>query len=102
MPERIFDRQGRPISARRWGELTQDPGYRILAQIVVADVKVITVWRGVDFGPCDPPLIFEGLIFWGGDDRHALSCRRFATEATAIAGHDQLVAAVRETLTQDA
>lgn len=97
----IYDRAGRPISALRWGELAQDPDYRILGETRVADVRVSTIWLGIDLGLRDgPPQIFESMIFWDDDSLHSLCCRRYTTEATAIAGHDQLVAAVRDTLSR--
>lgn len=95
---RIYDRLGRPISAKRWGELARRPEYRLLAVTRVEEVEVKTLWTGIDFSlETDPPQIFESQVFWG-DDRHALSIQRYPTEAAALAGHDQLLAAVRDTI----
>jgi hypothetical protein len=60
-------------------------------------VTVSTVWLGIDHGfggymtrPGDlyQPIIFETMIFGGGDDYpYHQQCVRYATEAEAIEGH---------------
>jgi hypothetical protein len=91
-----FDRAGDPLTLGQWAylfECYQD--YRRVA--VTEDVNgfwVSTVWMGIDhsFG-AGPPLIFETMRQLGrGSLRNEY---RWPTEEAALAGHDQLVEALR-------
>lgn len=113
-PER--DRQGNPISMRRWSELCQDPEYAIVAQEKVGWAWVSTVWLGISTTiGSRRPLIFETMVFADPEDPANLTTmrvggyqtkilpafeefgqHRYATEAEALAGHDQVCAEVRE------
>lgn len=101
-----YDRQGERITdPQRWVDLMDDrEGYRRVAQDVVGPYWVSTVWLGLDHNHCPggPPLIFETMVFAGEDDNerfaHDFDMRRYATEAEAIAGHQETVMAVRATL----
>jgi hypothetical protein len=89
----FLDRQGQPLSIRRFGELFSDPAYKILERTAVANVQVVTAWLGTNQGDAydDPPLIFGTIVFLGTgfDD----SSERFAaTEAEALANHAAKVA----------
>lgn len=59
----------------------------------VGDVKVSTVWLGIDynFGGSERPLIFETMVFGGEHDE---LCHRYSTEAEALAGHAEVCSAV--------
>lgn len=83
-----YDRTGQPISIAQWGELLTDE-YKRVVYDQIGDVKVSTVWLGIDhsFG-ADVPIIFETMIFGGEYDSHL---RRYATEADAIKGHAEAV-----------
>src|SRR5687767_8891683 len=72
---------------------TQD---RAVAKTDIGPAHVSTVFLGLDhsYGG-GPPMIFETMVFWDGHDLHN-ECERYATRAAALAGHDQMVARVRE------
>jgi hypothetical protein len=98
-----FDRQGNPISMRRWGELRErgldDDGhygpnsYTRIGEDTVGEATISTVWLGMDHGWPGPepyrPVIFETMIF-GGPHDHCMM--RYHTEEEAIKGHAEAVA----------
>jgi len=90
----FYDRSGAPVGKERWALLFQDTRYQVLAQTKVAGYRVSTVWVGIDqsFG-AGRPLIFETMVFgpgnWGEEQR------RYATEEEALAGHEEIVAAIK-------
>lgn len=89
-----YDRQGAPLSLEGWCALLRDHDYRRVALDYIGDVKVSTVWLGLDhnyFGD-GPPLIFETMVFGGPMDQDPY---RWSTEEEAKAGHDMAVDAVR-------
>lgn len=107
----VFDRQGQPISMRRWGELREtglDPdghygehSYVRVGEDKVGEVTVSTVWLGMDHGwPSFAerqgnqyrPVIFETMIFGGEFDECQ---RRYRTEAEAAQGHAEAVTDLR-------
>lgn len=90
-----FSRAGEPISFRQWSERRRDEEHLRVAVTEVGDVMISTVWigmRGLSH-PDGPPLIFETIVFGGPLN---LELDRYPTEVQAIAGHDQMVARVRE------
>ena len=89
-----FDRDGQPLTLRRFGELFGDPAYKILRTSKVAGRSVITAWLGVDQGSLfdpGPPLIFGTIVKQDGEFLDG-SERCEATEAEALANHDAVVA----------
>lgn len=90
---RYYDRAGNPVSsALEWAKLFDgNPDYRRVARDVLPNgIVVSTVWLGLDHGfGSGAPLIFETMVFAGGDDDS--DCERYSTEAEARAGHAQLV-----------
>lgn len=88
-----YSRRGEPISFRQWTELRDE--HKRVAYTEIGEVEVVsTVWLGIDhnfFG--GPPLIFETVVFGGPFD---MTQKRYSTEAQALAGHDQMVARVRQ------
>ena len=60
----FYDREGRPISATRFGELRRDLLYRLVARDKVGKHVVATMWLGFDHsdGPDAPPLIFGTVL----------------------------------------
>jgi hypothetical protein len=67
---------------------------RIVGKTKVGEAEVSTVLLVIDhnFGE-GPPLIFETMVFGGPHDEWM---ERYSTEAEAKAGHDRVVAALRE------
>lgn len=92
----FYDREGNPISVERFGELVEEHGvaYKQVAMTTVGRTMVSTVWLGLDHNYSGgPPLIFETMIFGGPNDGDMW---RYATEEEAKAGHERVVALVRE------
>jgi len=101
-----FDRQGQPITMRRWGELREtelepdgcygSTSYVRVGEDQVGDARISTVWLGIDHGwgftrgdGDYRPIIFETMIFGGAHDNEMM---RYSTEAEAIKGHGECVA----------
>jgi hypothetical protein len=89
-----FDRDGNPLDLMGWAALIEDQNYKRVAFSQVGAVEVSTVWLGLNhnFGS-GPPLIFETMIFGGEHDSYQ---DRYSTEAEALAGHDRIVAVLRD------
>lgn len=96
-----YDRDGQPISFERWAELFELHD-RHIGDDYIGTYRVSTVWIGLDhnFGMTGPPLIFESMVFAAGT-AYDMDCRRYATEADAQAGHDELVLLLRATVQDD-
>jgi hypothetical protein len=98
---RWFDYDGNPITIEEWDRLFRDFERRQVARTELGDVSVSTVWLGLDhrmpppLSKPGPPLIFETMIFGGGDDLDE-HCWRWPNQHAALAGHDQAVALVRD------
>jgi hypothetical protein len=111
-----FDRQGNPISLRRWAELRETPGYIIVGRTRISDFSELsTVWLGIDHGffSSFQPIIFESMYFIEHDpvthkgelmgtnweytsEREGFLLARYSTEEQALAGHDQLIEACKD------
>lgn len=100
-----YDRQGQPINIEQWSVLVESQTAQRVAETTVGDAWVSTVWMGIDhsFGQ-GPPVIFETMIFRAHDATGGTTPaiddyqERYCTEAEALAGHDRVVAWVRERL----
>lgn len=101
-----YSRSGRKISFRQWGRLSTwggvGRGYKRVAATQVGPYWVSTVWIGIDLGlslqPDRPPHIFETMVFGDTENlAHDLDCHRWATDAQARAGHDEIVTLIRAT-----
>ena len=83
-----YDREGKPIDADEWTRRfaqTESLEYRVVQLDEFDDVRVSTVWLGIDHSHGEgPPLIFETMIFGGPHDGYQA---RYSTEAEARAGH---------------
>jgi len=91
---RYFGRDGQPVSDDEATRLFGDGDARRVARTKVGDAEVSTVLLVIDHSLGEgPPLIFETMVFGGPHDNW---CDRYSTEAQAQAGHDQVVAALRE------
>ena len=93
-----YDRQGKPLTdTMEWGRLHSDYEYKRVAETTIGRLWVSTVWLGLDHSFGDgPPLIFETMVFVAGEGGDDLDCRRYSTEAEALAGHEDVLAEIRE------
>lgn len=88
--------------AGEWGRFYEDFERRRIGDDEVDELRVSTVFLGLDhnWGFADPtPILFETMVF--GMDANASpgagdACWRYHTRAAAVAGHERVVAAVRE------
>lgn len=87
-----FDKQGTPISAAMWAKLWEDWSYRCVADERVGNVRVATIWEGIDHDLYGEPHIFETMIFGGRLDQES---QRYRTLKLARIGHQIMVARVR-------
>lgn len=88
-----YKRDGTPCDTEEWMRLLSDPEYKILKQEILPNgKKVSTVWLGLDhqFGSGEP-LIFETMVFPSSGNYHDEQCKRYSTEAEALAGHERIV-----------
>jgi len=100
MASLFYDRDGKPIEdTLEWARKFEDRAYQRVARTVLGDGRVVsTVWLGVDqsFGQASEPLIFETMAFASEETMDTLLCFRWPTLGSAIAGHDQVVAGLRD------
>lgn len=93
-----WDRDGEPIGdVLDWAKLTEDWDYKLVASEEVGPWTVRTIWSGVDwsFGDSERPLIFSTGVWRTAGEINVTEERHWATEAEAIAGHAEVVAARR-------
>jgi hypothetical protein len=98
----VLDEHGDPqpeLNSLRWALWLEYSKDRIIAKTKVGEAEVSTVFLGLDHTPhhlrdIEPPRIFETMIFGDGDRYY---CRRYATRAEAVAGHEEAVRMLRET-----
>lgn len=91
---RWYKRDGTPLTnAYEMERLLRTRDYKIVRQEHLwYGAWLSTVWLGLDhsfhFGEDEPgmPIIFETMLFAPGT-MHEVDCERYATEATALAGH---------------
>ena len=95
-----WDKSGAPIAdVLAWARLFEDRSYQRVARTVLGDGRLVsTVWTGIDqsYGSSPAPLIFETMAFPFEGSAVDLLCAHWSTETAAIAGHDQIVAALRD------
>lgn len=95
---RYYDYDGDPISFEVWVELFEARTENLVrwrvAETDIGDIKVSTVWLGLDhnFMFEGPPLIFESVVFGGALDDEM---RRYSTVEEAEKGHWDLVEKVK-------
>lgn len=76
---RYFDRAGNPMTFGEWAEAMNDDEYRRVAETMVGDMWISTVWLGLDHGfgaitarayggERGPPVIFETMVFDQGEE----------------------------------
>jgi hypothetical protein len=106
LPHQYYGPNSEPISFGTWAVLfgrrkdDDEPGsFWLIGRDDIRGVRVSTIWLGLDhsFGrlhhPGLPPLIFETMVFGG---KHDQFCERWPTREAALAGHDRIVAAIRD------
>lgn len=87
-----------PATMQGWATFFHDFKRRQVAETFVGDVRVSTVFLGIDhgFGMTDEPLVFETMAFKENRSSYDdLYCERYATWDEAIAGHEAMVKKVR-------
>lgn len=89
------DRNGNRIEMAEWLGLQMTKEYCILKQDTVNDITVSTIWTGAGSDYQPKLMIFETVTFapngpadWDG------RCWRYATEEEALAGHQEVCAAI--------
>jgi hypothetical protein len=93
-----YDKTRQRISLMQWAELFENQEYSQVAETHIGPYRVSTIWMGLDHGwRQGRPLIFETMVF-GPEGGHDIDCRRYSTEADALAGHDETVTLVRATI----
>ena len=90
----VLNEQGGPVeaaSALEGAKAFDDPR-RIVAQQEIGNVRVSTIFLGLDHGFGEgPPLLWETMIFGGTHDKDQW---RYSSRADAVAGHEAAVALV--------
>lgn len=90
-----YARDGRPLDRLSWAQMieSRDPAVLVVAQHDVGDVRVSTVWLGLDHSlGRGAPMIFETMVFGGQLDQET---ERYSTEAQAWEGHAVMCGRVR-------
>lgn len=74
-----------PASLMEWAILMKDDDMRQIALTTLGEVKISTVFLGLDhqFGD-GPPILFETMVFGGRQDEYQ---RRYSTYDEAEQGH---------------
>lgn len=95
-----YDRQGQPMKLSEWAEKFEDRAYKQVARTVFPnDVRVSTVWLGMDHGFNNRlPIIFETMVFGKNAARGDTYQERYVTESEALAGHERITAVERAAL----
>ena len=99
-----YDPDGNPITMAEWLAISMDEGEKRVGEKRVAftevgGIKISTVWIGFDYSfGAGVPLIYESMVFGGPLDETQW---RYPNRVAALAGHDQLVAHVRDEATAD-
>lgn len=88
----ILDGEGNPVAepdTLKWGKWMQDAERRVAFDQVTPQVRVSTVFLGLNhsFGG-DIPVLYETMIFGGPNDQYQ---NRYATREAALEGHKHAV-----------
>lgn len=85
--------------AVEWGRFFEQHSLRRVAQTEIGDVRISTVFVGLDSGTGDgPPLLFETMVFGGPLDQEQERC---STWEQAEAMHAAMVEKVRAAINGD-
>jgi hypothetical protein len=82
----------RVTSIYEWGKFMEVRSNRTVAKTTIGDVKISTVFLGIDHGYGGNPLWFETMVFGGPLDEEM---ERYETWGEAAVGHEKMVARVR-------
>lgn len=87
-----YDRYGKEITLEEWAIKHNDWNYKRVKQTDIGDIKISTVWLGLDHGfETNGPLIFETMVF-GLPQEEGEPQIRYKTLQGAAQGHDAMVA----------
>jgi hypothetical protein len=90
-----YDFNGNPLTMWEWAALWEDDAGRIIEQTTIGEVRVSTVWMGLDMNymHIGPPHIFETMVFGPHPLDHMQW--RWATVDQAIKAHVLIVDRIR-------
>ena len=96
----FYNREHEPIEDQEAMRLIRDLDYRRIAQTVVGEYMISTIFLVADHGcgsPHEPPVLYETMVFKRGDFRHEVRdyTERYYSPHAALAGHDQIAAELR-------
>ena len=95
----ILDEAGRVVLAKRpveWSRWFENNSNRIVGNDTFGDVRVSTVFLGIDHGfGAGPLVLWETMIFGGKLDGEQ---RRYTSREDAIRGHEEMCALVQGSL----
>jgi hypothetical protein len=96
----ILDKNRKPKlepNLSKWAKWFENSKNRVVKQTYIGASMVSTVFLGTDhrFTGDGPPILWETLIFYGPKDGQG---RRYDSEETAKAGHEEFVEIVRKGL----
>jgi hypothetical protein len=74
-------------SLHEWG-VYMESAQKQVAETIVGDARISTIFTGVDYGFGKKPLVFETTVFGG---EHDSLLRRYSTWEEAAKGHDEIV-----------
>jgi hypothetical protein len=81
-----------PADLYTWGRWFEDMSNRRVAESYVGDVRISTVFLGLDHSPgFGPPELFETMVFGGPLDDETV---RYSTWEAALDGHAAMLAKV--------
>jgi hypothetical protein len=104
-----YNRDGEIIDTLAANRLLGDPDYKRVALTEITSAsdssvhhRVSTVWLGLDHSHTGgAPIIFETMVFEGGDTAQEEWARRYSTEAEAEAGHAEIVTVIAATVADE-
>jgi hypothetical protein len=78
-----------------WGRWIESAKNRIVKQEMIGDVRVSTVFLGLDhsFVDDEPPILWETMVFGGSHDHDMDRCSGTLEQAEAM--HEKMVAKIR-------
>jgi hypothetical protein len=76
----------------KWAEWFETADRVVMQTDVAEDIRVSTVFLGLDYGFGGRPLVFETMVFRRGS---GCECDRYSTRAEALAGHAAMVERAR-------
>jgi len=90
-----------PCSLLEWAATMNPSVDRHVAETIIQDVRVSTVFLGLDhnFSDDGPPVLFETMVFGGPEDGYG---RRYSSWSDADRGHTEVVVRVVEALSTTA